>query len=453
VLLRLPAYLASTHLTFDDGVFGASAVAMRAGGRPFADVFSSQGPLFLPLVWLGDLAGFRTASSTRVLAVVSGVVLTLAVYAIGRLVSDRGGALLAAGLTTTSISVLGVTGPLGADGAAMAATTVGVLLAIRWRDEPSVRHAILIGLAVGAGLSVKSLLAPAVVPVALVLLSWRRVAPVVAAAATAIAFNVAVSLPWGFADVWDQSYGYHLGAADDRTPLSNLGKLLSTLVDRDLPLVVASVLALGTVVGLLARGVPADERSGSRLAQPDVLFGAWALATFAVLLAEHPMWRPHIAHLVPPLALLAARHRPSWRVLGVAAVVVVPIQIVQAWHLLDPPPYRQETQQVVDALAALPPGALAISDEPGLVWRAGRRTPPELVDGSVLLIETDRVDSDLLVEVAARPDVCAVAVRSAERWGSFDDLPDRLLAEGYEAAITDPRGRVLYLKSDCRPEL
>ena len=66
--LRLPAFLASTHLTFDDGVFGASAVAMRAGGQPYRDVFSSQGPLFLPLVWVADLLGLRTANAPRVLS-------------------------------------------------------------------------------------------------------------------------------------------------------------------------------------------------------------------------------------------------------------------------------------------------------------------------------------------------------------------------------------------------
>ena len=68
VALRLPAYLASAHLTFDDGVFGASAVAMRAGGQPYRDVFSSQGPLFLPLVWVADLLGFRTANAPRLLS-------------------------------------------------------------------------------------------------------------------------------------------------------------------------------------------------------------------------------------------------------------------------------------------------------------------------------------------------------------------------------------------------
>ena len=52
VALRFPALLAVRHLSFDDGVYGASAVALRTGALPFREVFSSQGPLFLPLVWL-----------------------------------------------------------------------------------------------------------------------------------------------------------------------------------------------------------------------------------------------------------------------------------------------------------------------------------------------------------------------------------------------------------------
>jgi hypothetical protein len=56
-----------------------------------------------------------------------------------------------------------------------------------------------------------------------------------------------------------------------------------------------------------------------------------------------------------------------------------------------------------------------------------------------------------LAAVAAQPDVCAVVVRSAVRWGSFDDLPERLLDAGYEIADEDARGRRLYLKADCDP--
>ena len=66
-MLRLPALFATRSLVFDDGVYASSALAMRNGLQPFRDVFSSQGPVFLPLVWLADLLGFRTLDAPRLL--------------------------------------------------------------------------------------------------------------------------------------------------------------------------------------------------------------------------------------------------------------------------------------------------------------------------------------------------------------------------------------------------
>ena len=63
------------HLTFDDGVYGASAVAMRAGGKPFGDVFSSQGPLLLPLRVGRRPRRLPDLERTRVISIVAGVLL------------------------------------------------------------------------------------------------------------------------------------------------------------------------------------------------------------------------------------------------------------------------------------------------------------------------------------------------------------------------------------------
>lgn len=452
VALRVPALLADRHLTFDDGVFGASAVAMRHGGRPFADVFSSQGPLFLPLVWLGDLLGLRQLDSPRTLAVLAGLALTGLVYLAGREVTDRSGALLAAGLTTACASTLWVTGPLAADGVALAFGALTLLLLLRWRDDLTVGRAALVGLAIGATVSVKALAGTVIVPVAVALLAGRRLAPIVAGAATSVALHLVLWLPWGPGEVWDQAYDYHLDVAGDRTPLANLGKTLSTLGDRDLPVVVTAALALVAVLWAWRAGPAAAARVGrSRWTDPDLLLVLWLGAGLLVLLAEHPMWRPHVSQLVPPLALLAARHRPDWRVLALAAVPVVPYHAVHAWEVLAPRPYPAATAATVAALRDLPPGAKAISDDPGVVWRAGRRTTDDLVDTSILRIETGRITSASVEAEARRDDVCAVAVRSRERWGSFIDLPARLERAGYAVAQRDDRGRALYLKADCRP--
>ena len=119
---------------------------------------------------------------------------------------------------------------------------------------------------------------------------------------------------------------------------------------------------------------------------------------------------------------------------------MLPYYVVHAWPVLHPDPYRGSAAEAVDLLRTLPDGALAISDEPGLVWRAGRRTPPDLVDASVLRIQTGDLTSESVADGAAEPDVCAVVVRSGERWGSFDDLPDRLADAGYEVAAEDGDG-------------
>jgi len=69
LLVRLPAFFAPQPLGFDDGQFAMSVIAMRHGGLPFREVFSSQGPLFLPIAWLGDLLTFRTIDSPRTASV------------------------------------------------------------------------------------------------------------------------------------------------------------------------------------------------------------------------------------------------------------------------------------------------------------------------------------------------------------------------------------------------
>ena len=170
VVIRLPAFFAEKSLVFDDGVFASSARAMRNGELPFRDVFSSQGPVFLPLVWVADLVGFRTMDAPRLLAVAAGVLLTIAVYSCARHVTTRGNALLAAGLVTTSGSVLWVTAPVNADGPSLALSVLAIALALRYRAHPRLVTAAWMGLAAGAAVSIKALSVPAVVIAGLIVL-------------------------------------------------------------------------------------------------------------------------------------------------------------------------------------------------------------------------------------------------------------------------------------------
>jgi hypothetical protein len=246
--------------------------------------------------------------------------------------------------------------------------------------------------------------------------------------------------------VWDQSYGYHLEVASDRTPGANLAKVLSTMGDRDAIVLLAGALALAALA--LGRRAAPPPSAARGLTSPDGLLLSWVGATVVVLLIEHPMWRPHVSQLVPGIALLAARHRPSWRVLAVAALIVAPYHLVHAWGVLQPDGYSDSAARAVDLVRDLPDDALAISDDPGLVWRAGHRPPGAFADPSFQRIDNGDITVGRLARAAAASDVCGVLVTSLDHFGRFRTLPDRLTAAGY---LPERFGKriTLYARPGC----
>ena len=139
-------FFSPRHVLFDDGVYGATVLAMRHGARPFHEVFSPQGPLHLPILYAGDLLGFRTLNAPRVAPVLAGIAVTLAVWAAGRrLGASRWGAGLAGGLAATTGTMLWTTGPITGDGIAVAFAAIAAWLALTYRDRPTIVRAIATG--------------------------------------------------------------------------------------------------------------------------------------------------------------------------------------------------------------------------------------------------------------------------------------------------------------------
>ena len=477
VVVRLPALLAPRHLTFDDGVYGSAVLAMRDGAEPFRQVFSSQGPLQLPLLWLADLVGFRTEDAPRLAMVASGVVIAVAVYAIGRRVTSRGGALLGAALATTSGSILWVTASLSGDGPAIAFAVTALALAFAFRSKPTLTRAVLVGLAMGATLSVKLLAAPVAIPVGLLLLAGGRLRALGTAIGAAVFVFLAASLPWGIDRVWAQSVEYHQGARRTDSYGGNAWRLVRTLCERDVVLVVVALLSAATALVAVTRArrsrvtignaaaTPLGDRHGNvggdhpdepgpgvlrRLTEPGALFGIWLVVQAGLIVWEPEMWRPHVSEVVVPIALLVALRPPPWRLVAVGVVAALPWYLVNVHTMLWPPAYPRDAAAVVERLRALPPGAWAISDDPGLVWRAGRRSPANLVDASIKRVEEKLITPATIGHAAADRRVCAVVVWS-NRYGGFASLPARLADDGYEVAATYGGPKTLYEKRDCRP--
>ena len=468
LLVRLPAYFAPQPLGFDDGQFAMSVIAMRHGGAPFRDVFSSQGPLFLPVAWLGDLLTGRTLDSPRAASVAAGVALAGLVLLLARRFAGRGPAWFAAILVALSGSVLWTTAPLTSDGIAEALAVGTALAGVAYWTRPGLGPAALVGLLAGAALAVKSLLViPALVAAGLWVLLRRRWTDVLAVPVVGVVVVLLTSAPWGLARVYDQYVRYHTDAVADRPIGANLRKLWDTLVERDLPLLLAALVALvGWLSGVAARrrdpgtALPYVDEAGEPR-PPAWPLVVWLVTVLGVVLTESPMWRNHVAHVAVPLALLMAvglerSKRPSavTATAVVVAVLAVPWSVVHLGELIrpqDPPPRIAALDRT---LRRLPPGAFVIADTPGLVWRAGRRTPDNFVDVSILRITSPtkslQLTADDIVHAAAQPDVCAVVRWSNQRFTDFPDLGPRLRALGYEPK--DRHGvEVVWVKADCRP--
>jgi hypothetical protein len=341
---------------------------------------------------------------------------------------------------------------------------IAVTLALIYRRSPTTARAVVIGIIAGAAFSVKSLLVlPALVTVGIVVVSRRRRTDIAAVPIIAAVVTVLASVPWGINRVLEQSVLYHTDAVGERAPLQNLETVARTLVSRDLPIVVAGVVAIVAWLWHRSRSRGNDTHPGpsangwiERLGSGRVPIVVWTLAVGAVLITENPLWRSHVAHLVPPLALLIATARARWRTLVIAAAVAIPVSVVSLHPLLLPSGPGRAESTVDRAIRSLPPGAMVISDTPGIVWRAGRRTPDRYVDTSILRITSPREDiritEDDVVRDAASPRVCGVLSWSGKRFGSFTGLGPRLRREGYARQFIGVRSpHALWLKVRCHP--
>ena len=438
ILVRLPAFLSSRHLVFDDGTYGVSVIDMRHGLAPYTGVFSAQGPLHFPLLYLGDLLGLRTIDGPRVTPMLAGVVATIAAWAIARRLAGPTAGLVAGVLVATSGSMIWTTGQVTGDGPAAGLAVAAVWAAIAYRDDPRLRRALLAGLLIGAALAVKPLDLPAALPIGWWLWSQRRVDHLASAVGASIAVWFASALPWGLGNVWRQSVTYNSAAPGPRyAKLSQLRKLLSTLGNRDLLVVGALALALATaIVGAATASRPAhsteepDDAGEAerplpplrRVGRADLIVVAvWAGVTALLLVFEPALYRNHLAAIVPPLAVLGALLTRTPKLLAVVLIVLVPWSAANLHDILLPDrATRARAAALMQSLHRLPGDAQVISDEPGFVYRAGLRTPAMMNDPSVKRIDQHLLTTASVGRAAADPKVCAVVVWSA-RFGR--DLP------------------------------
>jgi len=471
------------HRTYDDGAYLASVDALAAGGRPFDDVFSSQGPLYLPLLRLADLAGAGAPWAPRLAVLAAGVALVVLVAAIARRATVAGagaggGAAARAGavaalLVATSGALFQSTSGLESDGVAAAFGAASVLAAASNRRARGA--AVLTGVLGGAALAVKSLLVvPALLAAWVLLLRRHGPRPVAAATALAAAVVLAASLPWGVGSVWDQYAVLHLRASGAFDPAEHLSKVLERSWDNDRLLVLG--LGLAVVVAACSAGLARRSRrlgQLGRLGQPrrphqpdggapsaqaaralEQSVWLWCAAAVAVLATSSPLQVHHTTALAVPLAaavaVAVARHPLAVAALAGAAVLSLPAQADRVGWRWSAPEVPAPEAAVVAALREIEPhDAAVVVDDPGLAWMAERAVPGGVVDPSFVVIAAGFLSAGDIRSAAAEPGVCAVLLWS-DRFASIPGLATSLDGfAGYALAESDGRRR-LFVRDGCR---
>jgi len=441
ILIRIPSLISPANITFDEGVYASSVRAMRSGAKPFIDIFSSQGPFFLPMLRAADAAGFGWNPAPRLAMLAAAVALTVAVYVLARGYAAPLLAAGCAGLVAVSGTALYATAPMQSDGIALAFGVLGILVAVR---APVAWAPWLAGALLGAGVAVKSLhVIPCIIVVAAVLLSQRRWAGTVAAAVTGAVVVLAASAPWGFERVWEQYVVFHLSLPGTGGAADRIAFVTRNLIRYDGTLLLA--VAAAAVAALIRREPPAR----SQPAGPRWLPVLWLTATVVVLIAAatlEPGFTRAVGFLIPPLALLVAQLRPDPRLVILLAVVAIPLQLG-----LNPVADTQRPdgldKRVIEVLRGLPAGVMVVTDQPGLAWQAHRDIPAGLTDPSSARIAAGDLTADDLVAALRRPDVCAYMDWSG-RFRPFAREVDVAVA-GWDQKLTDGRGGRLLVRPGC----
>lgn len=431
--IRIPMWASSTHITFDEGVFLASTDLATSGFTQYRDFFASQGPLFIPLLHLGDLLGFGDPRGARTMMVLSGMAIAVATYFILTTFASRRSSFLIAALVATSGTTLFAAGPVQSEGAGLAFALAALAVTLHRRDRTG---ALIAGLMMGSAVAIKSLhIAPTLLMVAIVLAYRRDWLNLAYTSLVALTLALATALFYGVERVFDQYVLFHLAEDNSGNLLENLGHSLSFLVDFDLPLL---ILAVATLI-LLWRAPERSKIPPDGI--PSWLPMAWMVSSLIVIIGfTHidPGLIRVVTFLVPPLALLIAHnlHMPMRILFGVVALSVV-FQVATIEFTPEPDPANLAA---IERLKTLGNEEMVVSDDPGLAWSARRLSHPATVDPSYARFQTGYLTPETVDRALTDPRTCAFTSTS-ERFDDFGVAPPGI----YQS--TDVPG--VYLREGC----
>jgi hypothetical protein len=489
-LTSLDAYTGS----FDEGIRAEQLLLMSAGYRPFRDIFASQGPLLLDLLYPFFVAFGESITAARLGVVACSLVTLIGGWWVARLIGGPMAGLAALLILGLSPTFLDASRLALAEVPTLAPSVLAIGCLLLYRRSPRrgwlVLSATLCALAllikpmalhVGAPLAVL-LLVPAGRPRAAAATTERghrltilgRVVGDVTLYGVVVLAVCAVVIIWlGPARVWDNLGAYRGGAghgfgADAAT---NLRLTMNVLRQEQVGFFVLA--AAGAPLAFLR----------NRTAASALL--AWAAAVLGLFALYGDLADKHIVYLVPPLALLGAvgagialeavsglirtaTERGSHRMGRAPRSLVVPIlgalgvlaYVVSLWsisradlYLLREAPKiaaerrgRDVDREIAEIIRShTPPDGWVLADNPGAAFEARRLVIPYLVDTSGTRIDAGSLTSAVAYDhvQSYRP---SVIVTWPRRLGKLDDFVGLLPQIGYRLERSYDLGWKVYVR-------
>jgi hypothetical protein len=468
---------------YDEAVYWSSLRAMLHGHPLFAQVFSSQPPLFLLAIY-PFFAGLGQAIwSARLGVLVFSVVAMVALYGLGRVTGGRLCGLVAVILFALDPLARQQSQSLQAEMPALALALLALLAAYGVRRFGR-KAALASGIAFGLSSMIKLITPPFVVPIVLVLLAaaveganaqtrqiwgtaWpaqalsagagdiaRRLAGLLALFIVGTILAIAVVVA-PFIGAWHALYSqviaFHLHAGAGTFPSH-----LQVIESEPSEYLLDSAAILSAIIALARRQWQA------------VPLIAWYGTSIAYLFKLTPLFYHHLVILAPVAALLvgllfAPAQRPAislprivdagdqraaphlrWR--GILAALLLlaivgvslgyDIEEIRAELTYNAAPILREVR-AIDRLAA--PDAWVLTDDQFIAALANRDVPPALVDTSEVRIASGSLTSAQLIAAVENPRVAVVLFSS----GRFRELPGFVQwAEGHLRLVHDYGGGV-----------
>lgn len=481
ILILFAVYLLYSRLSnynasYDSGVYLESARMMGRGYPLYQQIFDSQPPLWLPLIYVSFRLFGESVLAGQLVTATAGSVTILAVMLMTIRLGGKGGSLLAGVLVTLSPVELQWSRSVSADVPSAALAAISMACAAGYARNG--RHRWLAGAAAAASCSILVKLSGVyAVPALLLFVIARWKNPHAPGQSRRLSFAVQdtliisaifaaitlLSLALFRSDqVWNQAVAFHWTARSPY-PLIPLDERWHTLVQflatREPLLVIAAPLAaLCLLNGLDGLAVL-----------------AWPGVTFIGLLKNTPLFDHHVVALIPALAAaigigagnlgsvymllvrwLSLRSHPTQIIARTAAVAaglaILGAVVTQAWieaarqrAFIRSSELPSPDSHVVDLIVThTRPGDMIITDDQGLAFLAARDVPPDLTDTSFTRIKSGYLQAREVIDQGERYDVRLMLLWTG-RLGSMPEVV-RWAEKRFPVRIEMGEGRMLYME-------